>query len=96
MGTGTCAVLWKTMRNVVSTQVLNGKGRRGHNCHLKALIQGQRLQRGVRFTPMGWQEEHSPTCPNTTTSTRMHSPQAGGREEMEGLLRGPNSVIGKL
>lgn len=28
MGTGTCAVLWKMMRNVVSTQVLNGKGRR--------------------------------------------------------------------
>lgn len=95
MGTGTYAVLWKTMRNVVSTQVLNGKGRRGDNCYLKAPIQGQRLQRGVKLTPMGWQEEYPPTCPNTTSSIRMCSPQVEGKGEIGGLLRGPKSVMEK-
>lgn len=97
MGTGTCAVLWKTMRNVVSTQALNGKGRRGDNCHLKALIQGQGLQRGVRLTLMEWQDDYAPTCPNTTSSTRMCLPQVegkrGDRRSFEGTKVSHGEII---
>lgn len=64
MGTETCAVLWQMKRNVVSAQVQDGKGRRGDLPFCSLSFEGTdsgttSAQRGVRLTPMEWQERAS-------------------------------------
>lgn len=92
MGTGTCAVLWKTMRNVVSTQAPNGKGRRGDNCHLKA---------GTRTSERSQAYTHGLAGRVSTKLSQHHQQHQNvlskveGREEIGSILRRPKSVMGK-
>lgn len=62
MGTGTCAVLWQTKRNVVSAQWEDGKEGRGDlpfsSLSLESTDSGAvRLWSGLRFVSIGWQEK---------------------------------------
>lgn len=62
MGTGTCAVLWQTKRNVVSAQWEDGKEGRGElpfsSLSLESTDSGAvRLWSGLRFVSIGWQEK---------------------------------------
>lgn len=62
MGTGTCAVLWQTKRNVVSAQWEDGKEGRGDlpfsSLSLESTDSGAvRLWSGLRFVSVGWQEK---------------------------------------
>lgn len=102
MGTGTCAVLWQTKRNVVSTQVQDRKGRRGDLPLCSLSFEGTDSgptspQRGVRLTPMGWQKTASTNLSqHQQQQQNMLSTTERGREKLGSLLGGPKLVMGKV